>query len=194
MTALHAGSLRKVYLIAYSKSDTQSFDRESFARAVARAFEAVATTFIIQWACCMEQHKDEGVLCTMLSKLQPWSMVKRYLHKVENVVVHFSGHAGYYTAYQYITEEDTEVLRSKNQQSTVAARQTLPAMQKCTVRARSRKKARAARKRLTNLEVSSIITSNGIDSELHLCPWQKRERQMVTAGCTSSYLTEAKKG
>ena len=102
MATLNRNNVRKVYLLTYSKADTERFDRESFAKAVTRAFEVVATAFIVWWACCMEQHKNEGVhfhKCVLLNKIQRWSMVKRYLQEAGNVVVHFSGHAGYYTAY-----------------------------------------------------------------------------------------------
>ena len=135
MAALSNRTVRQVYLITYSQADVERFSRESFARAVTRAFEAVATAIIAQWACCIEWHKDEGVhfhMCVLLSKLQRWSMVKRYLQEVEHVVVNFSGHAGYYTAYQYVKKEDTEVLRSDNHPSSVAAPKTLPALGKCT--------------------------------------------------------------
>jgi len=138
----------------------------------------------------MEHHKDEGVhfhMFVLLNKIQRWSMVKRYLEEAENVVVHFSSHAGYYTAYQYVTKEDIEVLKSENHPSSVAAPKTVPAIRKCTANATSRKNARAARKRLTNLDVSSIITSNGIDSNCTSWPWQKRERLMVTASFMSSW-------
>ena len=90
MAALQPNNVRKAYLITYSKADLERFDRESLARAVIRAFEAVATAFIVQWACCMEQHKDEGVhfhMCVLLSKLQRWSMVKKYLQEFENVLI-----------------------------------------------------------------------------------------------------------
>ena len=109
-------------------------------------------------------------------QVQRWSMVKRYLQEVENVMVHCSGHSGYYTAYQYVTKEDTEVFRSENHPSSIAAPKTLPARRKCTAKATSRKNARAARKRLTNLDVSSIITSNSIDSKLHLLALAKKEK------------------
>ena len=92
-------------------------------------------------------------------------MVKKYLQEFEHVVVNFSGHTGYYTAYQYVIKEDTEVLRSENHPLSVPAPKTLPAMQKRTGKGKSLKNAK---KRLTNLDVSSIITSNGIDSKLHL--------------------------
>ena len=85
------------------------------------------------------------------------------------------GHAGYHTGFQYVTE-DTEVLRSENHLSSVAAPKTLPAVRKCTAKATSRKNARAARKRLTNLEASIINTSNGIDSKLHLLALAKKRK------------------
>ena len=176
MAALQANNVRKAYLITYSKADLERFDRESFARAVIRAFEAVATAFIVQWACCMEQHKDKGVhfhMCVLLSNLQHWSMVKKYLQEFENVVVNFSGHNGYYTAYQYVIKEDTEVLRSENHPLSVPAPKTLPAMRKRTGKGKSLKNAK---KRLTNLDVSSIITSNGIDSKLHLLALAKKKQ------------------
>ena len=179
MAALNHKSIRKIYLLTYIKVDTERFDHEFFAKAVTRAFEAVATAFIIQWACRMEQHKGEGVhfhMCILLNKIQRWSTVKRYLQEVENVVVHFSSHAGYYTAYQYVTKKNTEVLRSENHPSSVAAPKALPAIRKCTAKATSRKNARSARKRWSNLEVSSIITSNGIDSKLHLLALAKERK------------------
>ena len=111
MAALNRNNVRKAYLLRYSKAGTERFDRESLAKAVIRAFEAVATAFIGQWACCMEHHKDEGVhfhMCVLLDKIQGWSMVKRYLQEVENVVVYFSDHAGHYIAYQYVTKEGTD--------------------------------------------------------------------------------------
>ena len=82
MAALNRNNVRKECLLTYSKADTERFDRESFAKAVIRAFEAVATAFIVQWACGMEYHKDEGVhfhTCVLLNKIQRWSMVKRFL-------------------------------------------------------------------------------------------------------------------
>ena len=72
------------------------------------------------------------------------------------MVVNFSGYAGYYTSYQYVTKEDTEALRNDNHPSSVAAPRTLPALQKCTAKAKSRKNVRADKKQLTNLEVASI--------------------------------------
>ena len=71
MAALNRNNVRKEYLLTYSKADTGRFDRESFAKVVIRAFEAVATAFIVQWACCMEHHNDEDVhfhMCGLLSK------------------------------------------------------------------------------------------------------------------------------
>ena len=175
MAALNNKDVRKVYLITYSQADTERFHRESFARAVKTAFEVMTTAIIIQWACCMEHHTDAGVhfhMCVLLSKLQRWCKVKKYLQEHENITVHFSAHPGYHTAYQYVIKEDTEVLRSENHPLSVAAPKTLSAIRK-----RSGKKGRAAeKKRLTNLEVSGIIISNGIDSKLHLLALAKKKK------------------
>ena len=78
-------------------------------------------------------------MCVFLSKLQRWSMVKRHLQEVDNLVVNFSGHVGYYTACQYVTKEDTEIIRRENHPSSVAAPKTLPAIRKCAAKAISRK-------------------------------------------------------
>ena len=49
MAALSNKTVMQVYLITYSQADIERFNRESFARAVTRAFEAVATAIIVQW-------------------------------------------------------------------------------------------------------------------------------------------------
>ena len=56
---------------------------------------------------------DAGVhfhMCALLSKLQRWSKVKTYLQEHENIVVNFSEHPGYHTAYQYVIKEDSQAL------------------------------------------------------------------------------------
>jgi len=85
----------------------------------------------------------------------------------------------YDTGYHYVTMEDTEVLRSKNHPSSVAALKTFPAIGKCAAIATFRKNAGAAKKLLANLEVSSIIISNGIDSKLHLLALAKKEKDRL---------------
>ena len=107
MAQLNNNEVRKVYLLTYSQADTEWFNRESFAKIVTTAFQAVTTALIIQWACCMEHHMDAGVhfnMCVLLSKLQRWKKVKKYLQEHGNIAVNFSGHSGYHTVYQYVTK------------------------------------------------------------------------------------------
>ena len=73
-------SVRKVYIITYSNADTDAFDRHSFAHAVVAAFEENTTSKVLQWACCMESHKEGGFhfhMCILLNRSQRWLKVKR---------------------------------------------------------------------------------------------------------------------
>ena len=57
-STLSKNSVKKVYLIAYSNANTEAFDREKFSSAVVESFQSATTSAVIQWACCMEQHKN----------------------------------------------------------------------------------------------------------------------------------------
>ena len=63
-------------------------------------------------------------LCVLLSKLQRWSKVKKYLQEHENITGNFSGRSWYHTAYQYVTKQDTQVLRSENHPAAIAIPKT----------------------------------------------------------------------
>ena len=179
MAELNSKDIRRVYLITYSRADTEWFNRESFAGTVITAFQAVTTALIIQWTCCMEHHMDAGVhfhMCFLLSKLQRWMKIKTYLQEHENIIA-FSGHNRYHTAYQYVIKQDIQVLRSENHPALVATPKTLLAAQKRTGKSTSGKRGRAAQKKhLSNIEVSSIIVSNSIDSKLHLFAVAKKRK------------------
>ena len=88
-----------MHLITYSQADTtERFDSESFARIVTTAFQAVPTTISMRKGCCMGHHMDAGVhfhMCVLLSKLQRWSRVTKYLQEHEHIVFNFSGHPAY---------------------------------------------------------------------------------------------------
>ena len=69
LAQLNNGDVGKVYLVTYSKADTDRFKCKSFAIIVRTAFQAL----IIQAACCMEHHMYVGVhfhMCVLLSTLQ----------------------------------------------------------------------------------------------------------------------------
>ena len=72
-------SVRKVYIITYSNADTDAFDRHSFAHTVVAAFEENTTSKVLQWACCMESHKEGGFhfhMCILVNRSQRWLKVK----------------------------------------------------------------------------------------------------------------------
>ena len=179
MASLNSNDVRKVYLITYSNADTTRFNRCSFANAVILAFRTVTTAVIINWACCMEDHADAGVhfhMCVLLDKLQRWYKVKKYLEKHEEIVVNFSGHPGYHTAYQYVIKEDSQVVKSENHPEFLAPPRTLSATRKRSRTAGSKARVKE-NSRLSNLEVSSMIISNGIDCKLQLLALAKKENR-----------------
>ena len=117
-TELDVRQSRRVYLITYSKANTKMFPtRESFATAVAVAFAKTGAE-ISHWACCLENHKDNGIHYHMIistSKLRRWKSVKDYLAQKYRIVVNFSDKSlGYVAGYRYICKSDAAVLHSAN--------------------------------------------------------------------------------
>ena len=176
MVQLNNNEVRKVYLLTYSQADTDRFNHESFTKSVTTAFHVVTTALIIQWACCMEHHMDAGVhfhMCVLLSQLQRWKTVKKYLQEHGNIVINFSGHSGYHTAYQYVTKQDTQVLRRENHPAASDVPKTSSAIRNQS----SHKTGKGAqKKRLSNVEVSNIIVSHSIDSKVHLLALAKKRQ------------------
>ncbi len=122
---LEVADVRKVYLITYSDADIKVFDRRIFANAVLESFEAVTSAKVTQWACCMERHRAGNKhfhMCVLLDKLHRWLKVKKYLKDNFGIIVNFSGHEGYYKAFNYVIEEDSElILKQKVKQALARA-------------------------------------------------------------------------
>eukprot|EP00794_Sanderia_malayensis_P006747 gene6747-biopygen5525 len=81
----------------------------------------------------MESHQDGGIhfhMCVLLEKLQRWSKVKKHLQETRDIVVYFSRHLVYRTAYECVTRLDSQVLRSDGHPTLKGAPKTLPAMKK----------------------------------------------------------------
>ena len=103
---------RQAYLVTYSRADTGAFDRRGFADAVVNAFKSVTKSSIKQWCCCQERHEDGGAhfhMALLLNKATRWLRVREYLDNFLGIAVNFSGHGGYYTAYNYVLKEDPNV-------------------------------------------------------------------------------------
>ena len=99
--------------------------------------------------------------------------VKKYLQEHRTIVINVSGHSGYHTTYQYVTKQDTQVLRSENHPAAIAFPKTSSAIQNRS----SHKKGKGAQEKwLSNVEVSNIIVSHSIDSKLHLLALAKKRK------------------
>ena len=109
----------RTYLITYSKADLSKFpSRESFAVAVTGAFTSTQSKVKPEhWAWCLERHLDNGFHYPLALKLtgpKKWLECKRSLQRTHGIIVHFSDHNDYYSAYKYISKYDENIHRSPN--------------------------------------------------------------------------------
>ena len=183
----HFRTVGSTYLITYSQANLEKFpSRESFADCVVQAFQSKESkTFIQHWVCSKEEHLDGGNHYHMAIKLnvqKRWKAAKNSIQEKHGIVVNFScNHDNYYTAYKYVTKEDTHALHSKDHPDLGAtgsprttastrairrrsrSRQTTESGGACGTSGNSRK-----RQRLSNLEVSEIVLQNGIKRDVEL--------------------------
>lgn len=166
--ALKKDSVRRVYLVTYSCADIDVWQRHSFADAVISCFHDCTATKVVQWACCMEPHKDGGFhfhLCVLLNQCQRWLKVKNAMRNNFGITVNFSGHSGYHTAYGYVKKEDSGFITSPGHPVDIAAPKTANATKK-----NCKKLAKRAKKvvKMNNLMVSDIILKERIHTMLEL--------------------------
>ena len=116
---LTTSCVRRVYLITYAQANIEKFPtRASFAEAIKDAFsDAPGSVQVVHYACCMEQHADEGAhyhCCVKRSGGRQWLAVKNLMQERHRVVVHFSSrHENYNTTYKYVLKEDGLVHHSE---------------------------------------------------------------------------------
>ena len=108
--------VRQVYLITYSQADEVRFpSRISFADAVLFSFNDTPAK-VVQWCCCLEKHSSKGIHYHMTVKLdrnERWLQSKKFLLEKCGISVHFSAiHANYYSAWQYVTKQDSRFIQS----------------------------------------------------------------------------------
>ena len=109
-------TVRQVYLITYSRADQARFPtRESFVQAVLFSFNGTPAK-VVQWCCCLERHAVTGIhyhMAVKLTKNLRWLQSKKSLLEKFGISVHFSAiHANYYSAWQYVTKEDSGFIQS----------------------------------------------------------------------------------
>ena len=156
---------RKAYLITYSQADTDVFDRQGFADAVISAFKSETSSEIKQWCCCLEHHKDGAPhyhMAILLDKATRWSRVRHYMQNCVGITVNFSGHGGYYSAYQYVIKEDDSVLYCYGHPERIVKPRTQAASS-----ARVAKRGKN-RKKLSKIDVADIITKRKLKTRIEL--------------------------
>ena len=112
--------VRRCYLITYSRANDEKFPtRESFAEAVNESFsEGKSKAKVVHWVCGKEAHSDTGFHYHMAIKFSGgirWLRAKNYLSSKHGVTVNFSEgekYHNYYSAYKYVTKEDSRPLHS----------------------------------------------------------------------------------
>ena len=87
---------RRTYLVTYSQADLEKFPtHQSFGEMLKAKFNArPGKARVNHWACCLEEHLEDGFLHHVSLKLtapKKWLMVKNTIIKEYNVTVHFSG-------------------------------------------------------------------------------------------------------
>ena len=168
-----ARAVRRVYLITYTNANTELYNREKFCTTVIEAFKAVTRGGSVkQWACCMEQHENGAYhfhMCVLLNNLQCWIKVKKYITERYGIVLNFSGHGGYHTAYRYVTKQDKGFIKSTNHPENIDIPKTTSATKKKTSQLSKKSKV----KRLSNIDVSNIILKNKLRSRVDLLAFAK---------------------
>ena len=174
---------RRSYLVTYSKANLEKFlTRESFAEAIVEPFVSKQSSSKPQhWVCCVEKHADDSYhyhLAVKLTGPKRWLESKRTLQRKHGIVVNFSDHDGYYSAYKYICKYDDNVYHSPNHPNLneIGSPKTKNChkayRERCSKRQvptneqdpNSGKKIR----KLSNIEVSEFIVKNNIKNETAL--------------------------
>lgn len=204
---------RRSYLVTYSQADLNIFPtRESFAAAVTDVFTSRESKVQPQhWACCLEEHSDGGVhyhLALKLNGPKKWLECKRSLKRKHGVVVNFSDHEGYYTAYKYVCKRDNAVYHSPNHPNLneIGSPKTMNC-QRAYRRKRNSDTARNTsksnkekgttssekRRRLSNIEVSEYILKNNIKSQTALLAIANEQRVEGKKDLAQFVLTRSSK-
>ena len=116
--SLDRNAVRSVYLVTYSQADLRKFaTRAEFASAVVESFSR-STVRILHWCCSQEPHQQSGVhyhMCIKLDRNHRWLPSKHHLKDTYDISVHYSNvHHNYYSAWRYVTKEDSAYVQSDN--------------------------------------------------------------------------------
>ena len=187
--------VRSVYLITYSQADLEKFpNRSAFAKAVVTSFESGSSNVVKHWCCSQESHANGGQhyhLALKLNRSRRWLHSKRFLEENFGITVNYSSvHHNYYSAWQYVTKDDTEYEESPVHPHLNNAPKTTNASLAKTRNANNKREVqeppqggkkrtrKEKKKRLTALDVSDVILERNIKTitELHAYAQEQREQ------------------
>lgn len=190
--ALDPRQRRQVYLITYSRADETRFTRDDFSAAVLEAFQE-SPAQVLQWVCAQEQHADGGShfhMALKLDRVQRWLRIKHRLEEAHQIVVHFgSSHANYYSAWRYVTKEDTDFITSAAHPVLDNPPQTQTALEALTQPERKRQK----KHRLTNYEVGEVVRANNLKTRLQLLAFADAQREEGKTDIAQFIMNRSKK-
>eukprot|EP00794_Sanderia_malayensis_P008709 gene8710-9638_t len=66
-------------------------------------------------------------MAVLLDRPTRWSRVRQHIQQTHGITVNFSGHGGYYSAYNYVKKEDRHVLYSDSHPDVVVKPKTYAA-------------------------------------------------------------------
>ena len=136
---------------------------------------------------CLEKHSEGGNhyhLSLKLTGAKRWIEAKRSFEEKHGIIVNFSDHEGYYSAYCYISKYDETVFHSRGHPNLdeVGSPRTKRCQQSYRKRrsaGQSEEKTGHAKKiqRLSNLEVFDFIVKEEIKTETELLAVANEQRQ-----------------
>lgn len=190
--------IRQVYLVTYSQVDTTKFPcRQSFAEAVVQSFSTRKAS-VVQWCCSKETHRrTSGIhyhVAIKLDRIQRWLPSKRILQEQHGISVHFSSvHVNYYSAWKYVTKEDTAYEQSEGHPDLTgshAAPTTMRAHEALGERRQERLRSQRAVEEQPDDEAASGDVSESPSVESCPTPVRGKKRKRLSAFDVSNVIVE----
>ena len=170
MASLCRSHQRAIYLVTYSRADIGLFPtKESFAEAVLKAWECNGVT-VEHWVVSLEGHADcdgdsDGMnvwhyhMAMKLVRKSRWLRIRKYLDDTNGIKVNFSDrHSTYYSAYKYVTKEDSAPIHSLNHPDLSSGP---PRTESAVATRKGKKKEKGTRKREKALTIFDVAHSRG---------------------------------
>lgn len=170
----------QVYLVTYSRADLEKVpSRESFGLIIVNAFQVVAGVEVLHWVVSQENHSGASGdqsnshyhIALKLKKRARWSRVRQYIQNNHDIRVNFSSnHNTYYSAYQYVTKEDSHPFMSESHPDLSDPPRTERAVSivKARGKARKGKGKHASKQRYSTYDVVHVIQEAKIKTRLEL--------------------------